>query len=111
MRYVHTHRQGRLCGSGELPGANLTACLAEEPVADRHDQTTLFGDWQKRQRSKQTTLWMPPANERLNLDDAAVGQFHNWLIIDLKLLLRACLSQFGLELETIHSAGVHLGIE
>src|ERR1700674_5235741 len=63
------------------PGSRLSARLAKHPLADWHDKSAIFCDGDELVREDQSTLRMPPADERLG------AGYRAGLEIDLRLIV------------------------
>jgi hypothetical protein len=70
-----------------VPLRVLGAGGAQDPVADRNDQTGLLGHREEVRRRDQAQLGMLPAQQRLGADDAAAGEVELGLIVEDEALL------------------------
>src|ERR1700722_8867569 len=90
----------------------VAACLAQNPFADRHDQSGLFRQWYKLAGRNQPLRRVPPAYERLDAVDAARPRENDRLIKKHELLPPNRLAKvvfkgvsrvgFGFELDVEH---------
>ena len=78
--------------AGVLPGLRLPAGFVDDPAADRPDQAAVFGNRHELRRAHQSSIGMPPADERLGAGDDAGPQVHLGLVeqLEFPLVERAC---------------------
>ena len=68
------------------PLRHLLRGLLEHPVAQRHDQARLLGQRDEFARADHAAQRLVPADECFGLDDAAAGDFHDGLVVQLEFL-------------------------
>ncbi len=93
------------------PGAQLPAGLAQNPVANRHDQPALFGELDKFVGRDHPSLRMIPANQRFDAGNFLRFEVEFGLVMQRPLLLLDCISQIGLEFHVTHRKRLHVLVE
>src|SRR6185312_9802935 len=89
----------------------LTTALAQDPSADRHDETGLLGERDELVRGDETALGVAPAQQRLDARRAAVAETDDRLVVQLELVGGHRPLQVGAQLEAGEDALVHRGLE
>ncbi|MOA07104.1 hypothetical protein D3C78_1267830 [compost metagenome] len=80
-----------------LPGHVLLAGGLEHPLADRHDQTGLFGDGDELHRCHDTQVRMVPAQERFHAGNATTANISLGLVVKLELVALQRVAQAQLQ--------------
>src|SRR5260370_26100144 len=101
-REIDAHGARRLAGEQLLPSARLTTRFLEHPLADRNDETGLFGDRYERCWRDQPALGMLPADECFPARDAPRFQPDQRLIVNPELAALEREAQIALQLQTLH---------
>src|SRR5271163_4777471 len=70
-----------------LKSSDLLAGLKKDPLADGHDEASLFGQWNKSVWPYQAEFSTVPSKQRLHSNQSTVGKGDLRLIEDLKLLI------------------------
>src|SRR5216684_1308861 len=94
-----------------LPAPHLPARLAQHPPADGQDEPRLLRQRDELGRREQPATGMLPAHQRLRAGDLAGRQRHHRLVVETELAALQRAAQVGLELEQLHRAVVHGGVE
>ncbi|MCY1450534.1 hypothetical protein D9M71_673490 [compost metagenome] len=67
-------------------GLHVAQRTGDDPVAQRHDQAALLGQRHELARRQQPALVMPPTDQRLEPDDAAIFQVEPGLVMQFQLI-------------------------
>ena len=110
-RYVHAHFQRRVPGVLALPGSQLAAGLAEDPVADVVDQTVLLGQGYEFGRIHHAPPGMFPPDEGFKADQAMVLQLHDRLVMDDEFVVVDRPPEVRLQLQAVQDICVHARVE
>ena len=80
------HRGGALEGAVGEQVAKCTSRLCDDPITNGADCAGFLGHLQELRRSQQSALWMIPAQQCLDGNDATGVQGNYWLICHLKFV-------------------------
>jgi hypothetical protein len=84
-----------------LPGHVLGACRAQDPAADWHNQTDLFGERDEFHGRKQAELRMNPTQQRLDSRDVSGRDIDFGLVMKLELIEFEGIAQLCFEREPL----------
>ena len=107
-REVHRHED---LGPDPLPVGELGAGLAEQLAAEGADQTGALGDGDELGRPHARRGRVDPAGQRLEPEQAPVGQLHDGLVGQAELAPLDAAPQAELERAALLDLGAHLDVE
>src|SRR5579864_2618526 len=79
------------CHAGEFgPGSCLTTCLVKHPVANLHDEASLFSQWYELRRANVAATRVPPADQCFGTDNPALSEIDLRLVVHAELVMPQC---------------------
>lgn len=101
---IDRNGEARKGGKSSVPGMELAAGVAENPVTERDDESRVFGDIDELVGRNETEAGRLPADERFKAGDAAGGQIKDGLVQETEGVLAEGGTQFLFELEALLGA-------
>src|SRR3954469_19712271 len=93
------------------PGGDLGGRLLEHPAAERRDEAGLLGQADELGRADDAVAGTVPADERLDADQALVGDVEDRLVVDAELLALDGAAQVALGAQPDERVVAHLLVE
>ncbi|MCY1357833.1 hypothetical protein D9M69_443410 [compost metagenome] len=103
-RQVDRHVHGRQAAPAQP--LHVAQGAGHHPVAERHDQAALLGQRDEFVGTEQAAFAVPPAHQRLEADDAPVGQAQPGLVVQFQFVAAQCLAQLALQVGEAARAAV-----
>src|SRR5688572_3829546 len=97
--------------SSLFPRLDLAAGFAQDPLTDWNNEITLFSDGHELRRKNESSIWMPPTNERLRASDNAGFKIHFGLIVQYKFLSLQGTVQVFFDKPPLEGLSVHFLLE
>jgi len=98
--------------AGQLPGARLGTCRAQDPVADGDDQVHFLGQADEIDGGNAPQLRVGPAQQRFHAHHLAAGQVQLGLVFEVELVPRQGVAQLAFQSQPLQGARIHArGIE
>ena len=94
-----------------LPDPRLATGLLDDPAADGHDLSRLFGEGDELRGHDHRSAGRLPAEQRLDAHDRARGELDDGLVREPELVLAHCPMDESLELGALRHPGPHRGFE
>jgi hypothetical protein len=101
------HAEPAIDQAGIEPGTRVDARLADDPVADGHDDARLLGEVQELRRQQRATLGVIPPQQRLGARHAAAVRGDDGLVRQAQLPGRQCPLELVGELLVVARLGAH----
>ena len=87
---------------------NLLAGPTDRPLAERHDEAAFLRDIDEIVRGEESATRVAPAQQRFHTDKLLLIDADLWLVEKLELLTAEGASEFVLQDQSVHGAGVHV---
>ena len=103
--------EARKSGEGRMPGLELAAGVAKDPIAERENKARVFGDVDELVGRDEAEAGRLPADESLETSDVPGGQIEDGLVEEAKSVLAEGGAEFLFKLEALLGAGVEEFVE